>query len=89
MTAASIEETHGRCEIFLEEDDEGKVKEVLRDKKDEILSCLFDFGVKLRSDGITSGLISSSTAKLSIPPTRVFITFKDDFAIIELITKHF
>ncbi len=89
MTKVEDAKIIGVCDIFLDELDEGKAKHILSSKKNEILTCLFNFGIKLRSDGITKGFISHSTAKLSIPPTRVNVDFKDDSAIIELITNHF
>lgn len=89
MTKSSSPKILGECEVLIDDDEERSKREILKEKKDEILFCLFTFGVKLESRDIVQDFQSTTTSKLSISPTRVLISFDGDFTKLEIISSHF
>jgi len=72
------------CEILPKESDL-TIKEFFKLYQEAMLSCLFGRGIALREDGALQEYRSRSTTTLSIPPTRLLVEFKDDFATIKII----
>lgn len=71
------------CRFFIEEERiEGRLQ-YLYSKKEEILSCLFKNGVRLKGYEQLGLAGIESTAKLFIDPLRLIVLFKDDFVIIK------
>lgn len=79
-----LQNPYKKCEIPHQAKSE---REFLRDYKEEILKCFFNWGVRLEDRSKVTNLQGESLSSLSIPPSRIKIDYENGITTIYALMK--
>ncbi len=75
------------CEILPTESDADSLYTILDKYRDELLECMFEKGVLIKSYGTGQNYVSNDISMIKIPPTRLYVEFKEQFVMIGIIKE--